>query len=329
MFWKFNYNINDNHRLLNGYHDDYYWIPQATSAFNTPSTISLNHGHNPTPNLVYTGVLTSRTLVEVRYSGFWLQSSTDPNESGQPRSGIRYTDDITSIVSGGITEWRENRSWRNGAQGKLSHYADNFLGGSHDVKVGLQYGNNGNVGLNGPNDTVRTLSGGRRTGTTQLPYTRAREAMTSGIYIDDTYRIGDRTTLNMGVRYDYSKGFYPSFPMLDQLGNPTGQMSAANDDVFHWNVVSPRVGVNFKVTNQTVVKSHYGRYYSALDRDFSGIVPSTTAELTFDVDAAGNRTNFTSQTPPTCASIPAARIPTRTSSSSRSSRGWLTTSACR
>ena len=40
--------------------------------------------------------------------------------------------------------------------------------------------------------------------------------MRSGVYVDDTYRVGDRTTLNLGVRYDYSKGFFPSFPMLDQ-----------------------------------------------------------------------------------------------------------------
>ena len=114
MFWKFNYNINDNHRLLNGYHDDFYWIPQTTSAFNSPSTISLNHGHNPTPNVVYTGVLTSRTLIEVRYSGFWLQSSTDPNEAGQSRFGIRYTDDVSSLVTGAISEWRETAAGETG-----------------------------------------------------------------------------------------------------------------------------------------------------------------------------------------------------------------------
>src|SRR5262245_23227425 len=170
MFWKFNYSINDSNRLLAGYHDDFYWIPQAASAFTSPSTISLNHGHNPTPNLVYTGVLSSRTLVEGRFSGFWLQSSTDPNEEGQSRSGIRYTDDATGFVTGAITQWTENRSWRYGLQGKLSHYADDFIGGSHDLKIGVQYGTNGSMNLNGPNDTVRTLASGRQTGTTQFPY---------------------------------------------------------------------------------------------------------------------------------------------------------------
>ena len=297
MFWKFNYTITANHRLLNGYHDDFYWIPGTTSAFTTPSTIDLSHGHNPTPNVVYTGVLSQRTLIEVRYSGFWLQSSRDPNFEGESRIGTRYTDDVTGLVTGAISQWTENRSWRYGVQSKLSHYAENVLGGSHDLKAGFQYGTNGNVGLNGPNDTVRILSGGRRVGTTQLPYYQGTRARTWGAYLDDTYRLGGRTTLNLGVRYDFSQGFYPSFPMLDALGNPTGQMSQSNDDVYHFGVVSPRVGINFKLLSQTVVKGHYGRYYSALDRDFSGIVPSTTAELTFDVDAAGNRSNFTSQRP--------------------------------
>jgi len=297
MFWKFNYNINDKHRLLNGYHDDFYWIPGRSTAFTDPSSIQLSHGHNPTPNLVYTGVLTSRTLVEVRYSGYWLQSSIDPNEDEQPRIGTRVTNDTTGLVSGAITQWRENRSWRYGLQGKLSHYAENVLGGSHDLKVGLQSSTNGNVQLNGPNDTLRILTSGRRVGTTQLPYYTGTEAKTWGTYVDDTYRLGDRTTLNLGVRYDYSQGFLPSFPFLDQLGNATGELSSANDDVYHWNVVSPRVGINFKVSSQTVVKGHYGRYYSALERDFGDIVPSTTQAFTFDVDAAGNRTNFTSTAP--------------------------------
>ena len=75
VFWKFNYNITQNHRLLHGYHNDYYFIPDIASNFTAPSTINLSHGDNPAPNLVYTGVLSDKTLIETRYSGFWLHSS--------------------------------------------------------------------------------------------------------------------------------------------------------------------------------------------------------------------------------------------------------------
>ena len=300
VFWKFNYNINPNHRLMHGYHDDFYWIPGITSQFTAPSTITLDHGHNPTPNVVYTGVLSPRTVLEGRFSGFWLQASTDPNEDGQPHIQTRFEDQTTGLITGGIGSWGENRSWRYGAQAKLSHYAENLLGGSHDLKVGLQYSTNGAMNLVGNNDTILTFSGepGRlSTGTTQLPFIRGTEARWWGTYIDDTYRFGDRTVVNLGLRYDYSVAGYPSFPFLDQNSNPTGQMSEANDNVYDYSVFSPRVGINHRLFGNTVVKAHYGRYYSAIERDYAALVPSTTTLFNFTIDAAGNRTNFTSTRP--------------------------------
>jgi hypothetical protein len=181
----------------------------------------------------------------------------------------------------------------------VSHFAEGFLGGSHDLQAGVQFNTIGNSTLTGPNDSIRTFSvtGRQSTGTTQLPYYRGTRSQTWGTYLDDTYRLGSNTTINLGVRLDYSKGYYPSFPMLDQSGNQTGQVSAPNDDVYHWLTASPRFGINFKPLEQTVIKAHYGRYYNALERDFADIVPSTTTQFTFNVDAAGNRSNFTSSRP--------------------------------
>src|SRR5215470_17459941 len=53
VFWKFNYNITPNHRLMHGYHNDYYFIPEIATEFTAPSTIGFSHGDNPTPNVVY------------------------------------------------------------------------------------------------------------------------------------------------------------------------------------------------------------------------------------------------------------------------------------
>ncbi len=99
---------------MHGYHDDYYFIPGIASSFTAPSTIDLSHGDNPTPNLVYTGVLSAKTVIEARFSGFWLHSSNDPNEAGQPRVQPRFEDQDTGQITGGISSWAENRSWRYG-----------------------------------------------------------------------------------------------------------------------------------------------------------------------------------------------------------------------
>ena len=94
---------------------------------------------------------------------------------------------------------------------------------------------------------------------------------------------------------DYSKALFPSFPLLDALGKETGQVSPANDDLYHWNVFSPRVGFNYRVTQsgKTLVKAHYGRYYKALDKsEFAAAVPSITPSYQFTLDATGNRTDI-------------------------------------
>jgi hypothetical protein len=293
VFWKFNWNITPNHRFLHGYHDDYYWIPDVPSAFTAETTLGLSHGDNPTPNFVYTGVLSNSTMVEARYSGFWLNSSNDPNLSGTPRVLTRYTDEATGMITGGITNWTENRSYRNSFSGKLTKFVDSSLGGSHDLAVGMQYGVHGSDQLSGPNDSITTNNGRPLFGSTQLPFHQGARVNWTGAYIEDTFRVG-RLALNLGVRYDYSKGSFPAFPLLDAQGNETGAMSPEVDKVYDWSTFSPRLGVNFRLTEggSSVVKAHYGRYYKELEAsEFRPAVPSISPGFEFQFDAAGNRIN--------------------------------------
>jgi hypothetical protein len=296
LFWKFNYNINSKHRLLHGYHDDYYWIPGTPTLFTAPETINLSHGHNPTPNFVYTGTLSDTLVVEARYSGFFLQSSNDPNVAGAPRVGIRYEDDDTGLITGVISSWSENRSWRNGTAVKFTKFTERLIGGSHDTSFGVQYNRHGGKTLTGPNDTITTFSesGALPEGTTRLPYYQGSTADTFGVYVDDNFRM-KRATINVGVRYDYSNGAFPALPFVDSFGVPTGAMSAATDSVYNWSTVSPRFGISYLVnqSGSTILKAHAGRYYTELSAgDFRGAVPSITPSFDFETDAAGNRINF-------------------------------------
>ena len=62
VFYKLTYNVTSRHRLMYGYHDDYWRLPPAqTNPLASETTFTKSHGDNPTPNLVYTGTLTDRT----------------------------------------------------------------------------------------------------------------------------------------------------------------------------------------------------------------------------------------------------------------------------
>src|SRR5207237_8333862 len=85
VFYKFTYNVTPNHRLMHGYHNDYWSFPGVPSAVTAPSTVNFGHGDNPTPNLVYTGVLSSKTFVDARLAGYYGKDSTDPLVAGDRR----------------------------------------------------------------------------------------------------------------------------------------------------------------------------------------------------------------------------------------------------
>lgn len=293
VFFKVNYNVNDNNRLMLGYHDDYWSFPGVPSALTAPSTVNVGHGDNPTPNLVYTGVLSSKTFVEARIAGYYGKDSTDPLQPGEPRVLTRVINNDTGQITGGISSWGDSKTWRTGISGKVSHLADRFMGGSHDFKLGVQYSGGGRDAILGTNDYIYIVGGKPSYGYTRLPYHSGGLIRNIGTYADDTYRLGNLVTLNLGIRYDHSQAQYPSFPVLDASGNPTGQFSPGNSDVYHWNVVSPRVGATWKVSERTVVKGYYGLLYRGIFlNDFTAAIPSVTPKYYFDVTPSGGRTNF-------------------------------------
>jgi len=295
VFYKFNYNITQNHRLMHGYHNDYWGIPGVPTAALAPSAVGFGHGDNPTPNLVYTGVLSSKTFVEVRLAGYYGKDSGDPLLEGEPRVKPRIINNDTGQITGGISSWSDAKTWRTGGSGKISHLADNFLGGSHDLKLGVQYNTGGRDAVTGPNDYIYIVGGKPSYGYTRLPWHSGGLIRNLGTYVDDTYRLGNVVTFNLGLRYDHSQALYPSFPILDAAGNPTSQSSPGNDDVYHWNVVSPRAGATWKVnqSGKTVVKGYYGLLYRGIFlNDFTAAIPSVTPKYYFDITPTGGRTNF-------------------------------------
>lgn len=299
IFYKLTYNVTPKHRLMYGYHDDYWGLPPnaalATNALVDRSTLTHSHGDNPTPNLVYTGTLTDRTYIEARLSGYFAKDSNDPVEP-QPFGITQVTNQDTGAVTGGVTSLATNKSWRRGMSFKYSHYTPTLLGGSHDIKLGIQHDDGGADSINALNDTLNIfpITGQAAFGTTQQPYHQGALIRNTGGYVDDTYRVG-AVTLNLGIRIDHSQGGFQPLPILDQSAQPTGQMSPEKDPLFTWTPINPRVGINWKVTESgtTVLKAHYGRYSRGpLYSDFNAASPSITPNYTFSVDANGNRTNF-------------------------------------
>lgn len=289
-FVKLNYSINQNHRIQVQNHDDFYEIPERATPEKDPSTISLNSGHNPSPGVFYTAVVNPTTVFEARYSGFYGTADTLPLNGG-PKIARRFQDLNTGNITGGIYYWYDGKSFKTAFSGKVTKYADNFLGAQHDFKVGVQYNSGGGESLNGYNDYIYTYGSTPAYGYTQNPFWRGGRMRSVGVYADDTVRAG-RLSLNLGVRYDTAKAFFKSFPLLDRNENQIGT-SRAVDKLFDWNVISPRFGATLKLNESgtALFKVSAGRYYRGIvTGEFDNATPSIAPRYVFDgvYDGRGN-----------------------------------------
>lgn len=119
------------------------------------------------------------------------------------------------------------------------------------------------------------LFGAPKAGTYSLPHgTVGLRQSDLSLYVQDNYKVNNRLTLNLGVRYENFIGwpwtevnnkeynFIPSISTnaLVQVGSHGVLDSGANNNKLNF---APRVGFAFRVTGKTVFHAGYGLYYSA------------------------------------------------------------------
>ena len=268
-FFKLNWQIDPKHKLVGTFHYDEQNDDAGPASLGAAGTTAFTRrGTTPTPGLGYTGVLSEHTVVDVRYSGFYGSVNIGPTDPNQPRDLTHFIDNDTGAISGGHYYWYELEPKRNTVTAKVSHFADKFLGASHDFRFGVQYSDAEAPGIYGYNDLVYTYSLTDPTygyGIARTPFSYNGSSRSVGVFVDDTIRLNERFTINAGVRWDYNKAYSPEQQELDENSNPTGT-SFPETDYYTWKQFSPRFGFNWKATadGKTVLKGHWGRYHRAV-----------------------------------------------------------------
>ena len=83
-----------------------------------------------------------------------------------------------------------------------------------------------------------------------------------GAFFDDSWKIGERLTINFGLRYDHHNAYMPSFPHHARLprDRPDGKVQGQS---YSLELVSSRIGIAYQLTSdqKTLFKATYGRYY--------------------------------------------------------------------
>jgi outer membrane receptor protein involved in Fe transport len=260
-------------------HDEDFEIAESGSPYITPSSRALTSYDDPAWGAGLTHVFSSRTLLEASYAGWWseaindsLTGSTEPAFADYSPPGGGPT-----LYYGGVIFPYEYETSTHQADVKLSHYAEELLGGDHDFRFGIGYSRGAAEALTKPG------SGGgfyyhytyeyEYYGTTYAyeyyylytfrPFFYGAEQDRFSAFVNDSWQVNERLTLNAGVRFDQHDGTLPSYEVLDDSATGTGEFLPEVDSVIDWSLISPRLGFAYQATTdgRTVIHGSFGVYY--------------------------------------------------------------------
>jgi len=257
---------------------DYLGAIQILGGRTTPAIMHADtvwNSHFPTNvwKVEYNSVLTNALLLEVRggtYHSVWWRTSKS--------SAPRVEDTGNNFVSGGVygINFIRNRPQLNGS---LS-YSKAGWGGNHNFKVGGEIMRDSVVnpfyGFTSATNALSLFVNGSpsQVYVYQSPSFSQSGVLTDALYVNDTWQLKKRLTLNLGVRWDRQQAFLPA-----QEG-PGGLTFADVGNVITWNNNwGPRIGASYDLTGdaKTLVKASFGQFWLYPGADFASSINPNSA----------------------------------------------------
>jgi hypothetical protein len=273
---KGTYNLTENNKLIAYAQAGRKHQPLRQDSFLLGNTTGINLREDSTWEQLYWGwvwkgewnsVVNDATFVEIRGGQFGYNWPNLPNGS-EPR----FEDTGNSFILGGNRDWQRDRR-RNQVLGSLSYFKDGW-GGNHNFKFGGEIFRETTVDMwkdGYPNNVLHRLNNGAPTDVYLFePGTGEVGLWTYAGFANDTWRVNNRLTLNVGIRLDKYVGFLPEQEHPVSRFNPVAIRFDPVDEVINWNLVSPRAGLTFDVmgNGKTVLKLNYGQYWWNPGADF-------------------------------------------------------------
>jgi hypothetical protein len=242
------------------------YTKNSRTAFHTAEDSSFWQHYAPRMSKVeFNSVLSDAMFFEIR-AGQWGYNWNNTNYTDAPS----YEDSQTNAVSG-ASRINYTNPRRNQVLGSLSYFRQGGGTSSHNFKFGWEiFRETATLGesLGSYNNVVHVLRNGAPLEVYLLgtPWDATAGLWNTGLYLTDTWRMNDKLTLNLGVRFDRYQNFRSEQSHEpDSLGLfPQRVEFPAISNVRTWNQAAPRFGFSYNVTGdgRTVLKANWGLYWN-------------------------------------------------------------------
>ena len=277
---KVTYQITDRVRVHGMFQIKPWFFPSQPDA-SRPIEATPAFGGN---NLMYSEevnfTLRNDTLVSARVTGWIGGGPSGPNFRTALDENIvapRRHDSLTGNDCCGVDRIGDAPLGTHNQMVKVNSYIQGARV-SHDLRFGVQIGWKSMANLETIPFGIKfdDFGGLPDEATTRNPYVSGALSRSQGVWAEDQVTIGNRLTVNLGLRYDRMRAVSPNLPAIDALLERTGATVTGLGTMFTWNAVSPRLGWNARLTDdgKTILRGSYGRAYRViLLNDFNNVHP--------------------------------------------------------
>jgi len=254
-------------QVFSSFHDEFWVNPQQPTiarpfeaTLRSSATVpAITFGH-------VTHTFSDKTVWDVRVGRFSY------SENSRPSTGILTTaprrDAVTGFQSGAPERFGDVALGRSSAKATLSHYWSGLLGADHEWKLG------GQVERGGHHITSVTPTGERFVDSNGEPSEKISKTpshiggqfVTAAAFVSDAVTVGERLTINAGLRFERNRAISQDLHALDFEGRETREIIHGLGALYTWNVFSPRLGISNKigVSGRTILRASYGRFYQGV-----------------------------------------------------------------
>jgi len=290
IFAKLTWSPSPKWQLDHSLHDEF-WVNPEQPTVAKPFEATLR-SHASVPAMTFghlTHTSSASTLWDVRAGRFVYSAKSDPSTGNRAAPG--RLDNGTGTFSGAPQAFSALTLIRTSAKATLSRYRAGLWGLDHQWKLGAQFerGEHRSPSIIPTGVRYVDTNGTPSQAVSSPPSNSGGMSITSSGFVSDALTLGDRLTINVGLRFDQSRAISQDLRAVDLNGRETDQTVSGLGTLYTWNVWSPRFGVTAKVTRdgRTMLRASYGRFSQGVLTGEIGLFhPAVTPITTMGFEAA-------------------------------------------